>query len=217
MSRRKQEIERAVAHLTTRDPRLAVVITAVGPYALRLQRDRFSMLVRSIISQQISTAAARSILTRLEQLTAPGKPSPEALARLSDAQLRSAGISPQKIAYLRDLTDKALRGEVALARIGRKSNDDIIAELTAVKGIGVWTAQMFLIFSLGRLDVFPHADLGVRAAIRHMHGLRELPDRRTCEAVGQQWQPYASVASWYCWRSLDLRRQPQIGPQGESV
>jgi len=217
MSRRKEEIERAIAHLTASDPRLGAVIAAVGPYGLRLERDRFYMLVRSIISQQISTAAARSIRTRLEQLTAPAKPTAEALARLSDEQLRSAGISPQKLGYIRDLTDKSLNGQLRLSQIGRKANDDIIAELIAVKGIGVWTAQMFLIFSLGRLDVFPHADLGVRAAIRHMHGLEELPDRRACEAVGRLWQPYASVASWYCWRSLDLRRRAEISPEGYPV
>lgn len=215
MPKLRAEIHSAIKHLKAADPALASVIEAVGPYTLRLQRDRFSMLVRSIISQQISTGAARSILARLEALTAPERPSPPGLERLSDDELRSAGISPQKIGYLRDLTEKVVGGQVNLARIGRKTDAEIIAELTQVRGIGVWTAQMFLIFSLGRLDVFPYDDLGVRVAIRDMHGLPELPTRKACEPVAERWKPYASVASWYCWRNIDLKRALKAAGKGQ--
>ena len=206
MAKIRAEIHNAIQHLTAADQALAAVIEAVGPYTLRPQKDRFWALVRSIVSQQISTVAARSILARLESLTAPERPSPPGLQRLSDQELRSAGISPQKTGYLRDLTRKVVDGQVNLAKIARKTDTEIIAELVQVKGIGVWTAQMFLIFSLGRLDVFPYDDLGVRVAIRDMHGMPELPGRKACEAVAERWKPYASVASWYCWRNIDLKR-----------
>jgi DNA-3-methyladenine glycosylase II len=163
------------------------------------------MLVRSILSQQLSTGAARTIRGRLEAILPPGGLTPENLATISHSEMRSAGVSNQKAEFLADLTDAALTGRIRLAKIGRKSDDDVIAELTQVHGIGRWTAQMFLIFSLGRLDVFPFDDLGVRAAIRNLHGLQDLPDRPTGEAVAAKWRPYASVASWYCWRSIDLR------------
>jgi DNA-3-methyladenine glycosylase II len=120
--------------------------------------------------------------------------------------LRSAGLSPQKASYVADLAAKVNAGTVDLRRIGRLSDERIIDRLTQVKGIGHWTAQMFLIFALGRLDVFPHDDLGVKTAIRNRYGLSELPDKPTALAIAAPWRPYASVASWYCWRTLDLER-----------
>lgn len=188
------------------DAAMARLIDAVGPYRLRPERDRFGMLVRSILSQQISTGAARSIRAKLDALLAPDVVRAESLARASDDALRACGISPQKIGYLRSLVEKVDSGAVRLARIGRKPNEAIVTELVQVKGIGVWTAQMFLIFALGRLDVFPHGDLGVRVAIRDLYGLAALPTQAEGEAIARLWQPYASVASWYCWRSLDLRK-----------
>jgi DNA-3-methyladenine glycosylase II len=163
------------------------------------------MLVRSILSQQLSTGAARTIRKRLEALISPGSVSPENLARLTHKQMRSAGVSGQKAEFLADLADAAITGRIQLARIGRKPDDEIIAELVQVRGIGRWTAQMFLIFALGRLDVFPDEDLGVRAAIRNLYGLSDLPDKATSNAIAQPWRPYASAASWYCWQSIDLR------------
>jgi len=162
------------------------------------------MLVRSIISQQISGKAAQSIRQRLEALVAPEKISPHNLAGLSVAELRSAGVSPQKASYLHDLAAKVDAGTVRLARVARMTDEEVIAELVQVKGIGVWTAQMCLMFSLGRLDVFPHDDLGIRAAIRNLYGLTDLPDRETSNEIARPWRPYATVASWYCWRSHEL-------------
>lgn len=215
----RKNIERGLAHLQAADPVLERVIRDVGPFTLRPHRNRFELLVRSIISQQISTAAARSIRAQLEALVAPEPISAESLGRLSLEELRAAGLSIQKAEYLHDLCASVSDGRVDLGRIARRRDDDVIAELVQVKGIGRWTAQMFLIFGLGRLDVFPHDDLGVRSAIRHLYGLDELPDRETSERIAQPWRPFASIASWYCWRSEDLRRAGTNGggPKGYPV
>jgi len=197
-------IRAALRHLRTADPVMREIIRRVGPFELRVQPDRFGSLVRSILAQQISGSAARSIRRRLEGAIAPSKLSPEAIARLHPDDLRAAGVSPQKAGYLRDLATKTLDGRVRLRTIGRLSDEEVIGQLTQVKGIGRWTAQMFLIFSLGRLDVFPHEDLGVRAAIRRFYGLRELPDKERSLRIAAPWSPYASVASWYCWRGCEL-------------
>lgn len=192
-------------HFRRRDPVMARVIDRVGPMTLRPQRDRFGMLVRSIIAQQISTAAARSIRQRLIDLIAPQKLRPEVIAAVSIERLRTAGLSPQKASYLHDLAAKVADGSVRLSRVGRMSDEDVIAELIQVKGIGVWTAQMFLIFSLGRLDVFAPDDLGIRTAIRNLYGLAELPTKQQCHEIGERWRPLATAGSWYCWRSLELK------------
>jgi DNA-3-methyladenine glycosylase II len=196
----------AILHLKTNDPVLARVIDDVGPFTLVPQRSGFKMLVRSILSQQISMAAARSIRERLERQVGTKRLTPERISRLTLDELRSVGVSPQKAGYLLDLAQKTIDGTVCFRTFARKSDDEIIAALTAVKGIGVWTAQMFLIFSAGRLDVFPHDDLGVRVAIKDLYGLRSLPDKTTSQRIAAPWRPYASVASWYCWRYLDRKR-----------
>ncbi|RPI88564.1 MAG: DNA-3-methyladenine glycosylase 2 family protein [Planctomycetaceae bacterium] len=199
------DVERAIIHLKRSDRVLGRVIDTVGPFALKLERNRFQMLVWSILSQQISGKAARSIRRRLVELIAPDRVSPENLATLSIGELRSAGVSPQKARYIHDLSAKVAEGTVRLPRVARMSDDEVIAELVQVKGIGVWTAQMFLMFSLGRLDVFPHDDLGIRTALRNLYGLKDLPDRTRSHELAAPWRPYATVASWYCWRSLDLK------------
>lgn len=201
MTLKQADIRKARRHLRASDPVMKAVIDAVGPFTLRLERDRFGMLVRSIISQQISTSAARSIRRRLQEL-APDM-NAETLAQFTMDQLRSVGLSPQKASYITDLAHKVNDGMVDLRQIGRRSDERIVEQLTQVRGIGRWTAQMFLIFSLGRLDVFPHDDLGVRTAIRKHYGLRDLPDKPTAVAIAASWRPYSTVASWYCWRSLD--------------
>jgi DNA-3-methyladenine glycosylase II len=182
------------------------MIDAVGPFTLRFQRDRFGLLVRSIISQQISTAAALSIRKRLIELAGPDGLTAENLARFSTDEFRSVGLSLQKASYVADLAAKVNDGTVNLRQIGRLSDERVVETLTRIKGIGRWTAQMFLIFSLGRPDVFPHADLGVRTANRDRYGLDDLPDKATSLAIAEPWRPYASVASWYYWRTLDLDR-----------
>jgi len=183
------------------------LIDRVGPFVLRPDRDRFRLLVRSILSQQISTNVARAIRARLEQLAGPAGLTPAALLQLSEADLRSVGLSTQKACYLHDLAQKTADRTVRLDRIGRMSDESVIAQLVQVKGIGRWTAQMFLIFGLGRWDVMPHDDLGVRMAIRDLYGFSDLPTKQQCLDVAVPWQPFRSVASWYCWRNLDLKRQ----------
>ncbi len=198
-----KEIEAARRHLRKVDEVMREIIHRVGPVKLRLERNRFAMLVRSIISQQISTSAARSIRRRLEELLSPGSITPADIARLKARQLRSVGLSGQKASYIQDLAGKVNSGELNLRQIGRLSDERVIEQLTRVRGIGHWTAQMFLMFSLGRTDVFPHGDLGIRSAIRQAYGLDELPDRRQSEEIAEPWHPHATIASWYLWRSLE--------------
>ena len=197
-------IQKARRHLRAADPVMKDIIAAVGPFSLGLARNRFGMLVRSIVSQQISGSAARSIFKRLRELVGPRGLTAANLARFTTDQLKSVGLSSQKAVYITDLAGKVNEEIVELRQIGRLSDERIVEQLIQVKGIGRWTAQMFLIFSLGRLDVFPHDDLGVRTAIRDRYGLADLPNKETALAIAEPWRPYATVASWYCWRSLDL-------------
>lgn len=212
MSFSPDQIKPALRHLRTVDPVLRKVIQQVGPFRLRLRRNRFESLVRSIISQQISGGAARSIQARLAALVAPAGLAARSVGALTPQQLRAAGVSPQKASYLLDLAAKVADGTVQLRRVSRLPDEQVIAELIQIKGVGVWTAQMFLMFSLGRLDVFPHDDLGIRSALRNLYGLPGLPDRCTSERIARPWRPYATVASWYCWRSLEL---PKAGASPE--
>lgn len=199
-----EQIATGLRHLRAADPVMGRLIDRVGPYQNRRERDRFRALVRSIISQQISGKAAASIFQRLVA-TLPGHClTPEVLAAMPAERLRQAGLSSQKATYLHDLAAKVTEDKVRLSRIGRLSDPAVIEELIQVKGIGVWTAQMFLIFSLGRLDVFPSDDLGVRVALKKNYGLTALPDRATSERIAAPWRPFATLASWYCWRSLEL-------------
>jgi DNA-3-methyladenine glycosylase II len=199
---RRDEWSLGVQHLSQVDRVLAKIIVVAAPFELKLPRNRFWTLVSSIVSQQLSTASARTIRTRLEQLLDGGLAA-EAILQQSEEKLRSIGLSKQKASYIQDLAAKVVAGDLDLSNMGRKSDEAIIAELTEVRGIGRWTAQMFLIFALGRLDVFPYDDLGVRAAIRNLYGLSDLPTRRQADEIALPWRPYASIASWYCWRSLE--------------
>lgn len=191
-------------HFRNVDPILSAVIDRVGPCRLKPNRNRFKTLVSSIISQQISTAAARTIKARLEAILPPGKMTPAALASLSVDQLRSVGISQQKAGYLLDLAEKCETGQVRLSQLGRLSDERVIDQLIQVKGIGRWSAQMFLMFSLVRLDVFPDGDLGIKNAVQKLYGFDQPPSSRELIAIAAPWSPYATIASWYCWRSLDL-------------
>jgi DNA-3-methyladenine glycosylase II len=201
-----QEIRRAMRHIQTADPIMRELMKKAGPFTLKPRRDRFRTLVGSIISQQISAKAAVSIHSRLKERVAPERISPESLLRLNPDDLRKVGISPQKARYLLDLAGKVAERSLRLDKLSRLTDEKVIEALIQVKGIGVWTAQMFLIFSLGRLDVFPHDDLGVRVALRNLYDLADLPDKHVSHRIATPWRPYASIATWYCWRSLDLER-----------
>jgi DNA-3-methyladenine glycosylase II len=204
------EIKAALRHLKKVDPIMGNLIDLAGPFTLKLDRNRFAMLVRSILSQQISTKAARSIRQRLDALLRPNPLTASAIDQVTDDDLRSVGLSRQKISYLRDLSGRVLDGRLRLERIGRLSDDDAIEHLIQVKGIGRWTAQMFLIFSLGRLDVFPHDDLIVRSSIKELYDLEELPNKQQSHAIAAAWKPFSSIASWYCWRLIDVKNDPNF-------
>jgi DNA-3-methyladenine glycosylase II len=181
------------------------VVQQVGPCTMTLRRGRFGMLARSILFQQISGHAANAIQRKLLTRLPDGKLSAAGLAALSDEQYRASGVSGQKTKYLRSLAELTLDRKVKLTGLAKWTDQEIIGELVQIKGVGVWTAQMFLMFSLGRPDVLPWDDLGVRSAIRKLYRLEELPKRDECERIAAPWRPYASVASWYCWRSLEVR------------
>ena len=192
--------------LMRRDPVLAAIIKRHGRCALGEVRDRFdhfSMLVRAIVFQQLSTKAATTIHNRLLESVPGGKPDPSLLAALTDEQFRTAGISRQKALYLRDLCEKVGSGAVPLQHVDGMSDEDVITALTQVKGIGRWTAEMFLIFRLQRPDVLPVNDLGIINAIQRAYRLRKKPTPARMLKLGEAWRPYRSIASWYLWRSLD--------------
>jgi len=204
-----QHIKAARLHLQKNDPVMKKLIKRVGPFTGKTTRHRFSTLVKSIVSQQISTSAARTIHGRLNELVngqaqTNFKIEPEDLVGFSIEELREAGISKQKGTYLLDLATKVNDEVIDLAGIHRLEDEDAIDVLTEVKGIGRWTAQMFLMFCLGRMDILPVDDLGIKNAIKNAYELEELPDKKTIEDTAQPWRPYASVASWYLWRSTEL-------------
>lgn len=197
------EHEHIERHFTTADPIIADAIERFGPFQIRLERSPFRMLVRSIISQQLSTKAARSIRQRLEGLVKPRRLTAENLASLTASELRSVGLSGQKTEFLIGLARGVLDGTIKLRGLNRLSDEEVIERLVRIRGVGVWTAQMFLIFSLGRLDVFPKDDFGVRNGIRRLYDLNDHPSVEEAVEIAASWSPFASVASWYCWRILD--------------
>jgi DNA-3-methyladenine glycosylase II len=189
-----------------KDPVLAAIIRRCGRCELGASRDHFDhfqMLVRSIVFQQLSTKAATTIHGRLVALMPDAHLSAAALGALTEAQLRSVGISRQKASYLRDLCARVESGEVALDALDAMTDEEIVTSLTRVKGIGRWTAEMFLIFRLLRPDVLPVGDLGIVTAVKKAYGLRKTPTPDRVRRIGEAWRPYRSIASWYLWRSLD--------------
>ncbi len=198
-------LRKAVNHLRRVDPVMAGVIQAVGPcrFKTRAELTHFEAVARSIIYQQLSGKAAATIYGRFEALFEGERPQAAALVALGDAPLRGAGISRQKMGYLRDLAERAHAGAIPIDTLHELGDDEIIGHLTSVKGVGVWTAQMFLMFKLGRADVLPDLDLGIRKGIQQAYRLRKLPDPKRVQAIGAKWAPYRTIASWYLWRSID--------------
>ncbi len=192
---------KARRHLSRRDPVLKGLIAAVGPCTMRHEPDGFAALASSIVSQQISTKAAASIHARLLQTLGDAGLRPANVLARSDEELRGAGLSASKVRSLRDLAEKVQSGAVPLRRLPKMPDEEVIEALLPVRGIGRWTAQMFLIFSLGRPDVLPVDDLGLRAGVQQVYGLGALPDRAALTEMAEPWRPYRSVATWYFWRS----------------
>src|SRR5712691_6979989 len=203
--KRRVSYAEAADILATRDPVLADLIAAAGPIRIsRRTATHFAALVEAIVYQQLAGAAARAIHGRLVAAL-NGEIEPEALLALSDETLRAVGLSANKARSLRDLATKALDGTVVLSprRLARRSDEDVIAALSTVRGIGPWTAQMFLMFSLRRLDVWPVGDFGVRQG----YGLAwkiPMPTARELEPLGEPYRPYRTVVAWYCWRAVEL-------------
>ncbi|TFH41221.1 MAG: DNA-3-methyladenine glycosylase 2 family protein [Lysobacterales bacterium] len=200
----KYDPDVAIAQLSAVDAKLSRLIERVGPFAMptRETMSPFQMLLHSIVYQQITGKAAASIHARLVALFPGSRPGPRRMQKLSDEALRAAGMSRPKVRAARELADKALDGTVPTLRELERMNDDaIIARLTQVRGIGQWSAEMMLIFQLGRPDVLPVTDLGVRKGFQLSHGGRELPEPKKLLRYGERWRPYRSVASWYLWRA----------------
>ena len=196
---------RARRHLSRRDPVIRDLMRAHGKCGLADAQhgDPFGALMKAIVSQQLSTKAADTIFKRLIALF-DGVPAPPALDALTDAQLRGVGLSGQKLRYMRDLGLKVQDGSLPLRALDAMTDEDVIAALTQVKGIGRWTAEMFLMFRLHRPDVLPVDDLGIVKAVQKAYGLRKTPSPDRLQEIGESWRPYRSVACWYLWRSLNV-------------
>ena len=198
------ELEKGTKLLSRRDPAIRVLAKKHGLPEIRPHGGYFATLVRSIIFQQISGAAGESIMKKT-LVVLGGMLDPTIITQVPDEPLRGAGLSPQKLGYLRSLCQHVLDGRLELPRLPKLSDEEVIRELTDVKGIGVWTAHMFLMFSLGRLDVLPTGDLGVRRGVQHAYALDTMPTPKQVEAIVQEknWAPYRSIGSWYMWRVVD--------------
>lgn len=197
-------MRKALNHLKKCDPILCGIIERVGPFRMEYGPAEFSSLAEAIVYQQLNGKAAATIFRRFAELA--GDPlTPAGILNLSDEQLRGVGLSKQKSAYLKDLAAKTASGQLDFARLPELPDEEVIEHLTQVKGIGVWTAHMFLIFSLRRLNVLPTGDYGVQMAVKKHYRKRKLPKPKDMEKIARAWEPYRSVACWYMWRSLDIK------------
>jgi len=205
----QQQLDRAAGYLAKNDLKLAPVIKASGHCSIKPHTDHYGELVGSIVGQQLSSVAAGTIWRRVLDLFDGRMPAPEQLIKIDDQKLRDVGLSWAKVRYVKDLAQHILDGRLDLDHIATMPNEQIIEQLTAVKGLGVWSAHMFMIFGLGRLDILPVGDLGVRKAVMNLYGLKEMPDpaQMVTIATKNKWHPYESVAAWYCWQSLDNNPQ----------
>jgi len=195
-------MELAILHLQNSDPVMAKIIKRVGPCQFTIREPTFETLARSITFQQLSGKAAGTIFGRLRKavgrrFTATG------FLKLTPEQLRACGLSRQKIASLTDLAERVARREIKFHKLALLADEEIISQLSQVRGVGVWTVQMFLIFALQRPNIMPLADLGIRNAVRKAYGLPELPKPADLARISEKWHPYCSIASWYLWRSLE--------------
>ncbi len=191
---------------------MAAIIQRVGPYAMEYSEPTFETLVRSIVYQQLSGRVASVIFGRLHAAAGEEQLTPAGIMKLRPEKMRKQGLSAQKTLYIRELAKHTRRGSIVFENLHASQDTDVIEHLTRVKGIGVWTAQMFLMFALRRPDVLPVADLAIRAAMKKAYNLDDLPKPEEMEKIAASWKPYSSVACWYLWRSLDSIAAPK--PQG---
>ena len=196
-------MKRAINHLKAADPVLAAIIERAGPFKIQYREPVFQTLVRSIVYQQLNGKAALTIFNRLMDAAKSDPLTPAAILKLRPARMRAIGLSKQKLTYIRELARMTQRGEVDFELCAKLDDASVIEHLTRVKGVGVWTVHMFLIFALRRTDVLPTGDFGVRAAMKKAYALPEMPKPAEMEKIAAAWKPYCSVATWYLWRSLD--------------
>ncbi|HSW49542.1 MAG TPA: DNA-3-methyladenine glycosylase [Bryobacteraceae bacterium] len=196
-------MRKALEALSRADPVMGELIEQVGSYKIRYREPDFETLAKTIVFQQLSGKVAATIFERLAAAAGNGKLTPEAALKLTPAKLRALGLSRQKIAYIRDIARHSRSGAVDFAALRKLTDEEVIQALTSLKGVGVWTAQMFLMFALRRKDVLPIGDLGIRAAVKKVYGLEEMPSPSAVGELGEKWRPYRTVASWYLWRSLE--------------
>jgi DNA-3-methyladenine glycosylase II len=195
---------KAILHLKGSDPVLAKIIDRIGPCKMECGEPTFHSLAEAILYQQLNGKAAVTIFNRFTALA--GDPlTPEGILKLTDAQMREVGLSRQKTSYLRDLSEKTKAGLLEFERMPEMSEEDVIAHLTQVKGVGVWTAHMFLMFTLRRPDILPTGDYGVQAAIKKHYKKRKWPKPDVMIKIAKPWAPYRSIACWYLWKSLDIK------------
>jgi DNA-3-methyladenine glycosylase II len=196
-------MRKALECLRCADPVMAGLIEKVGAYRIRYLEPDFETLAKSIVYQQLSGKAAATIFARLLAAAGNGKLSPEAVLKMRPEKLRALGLSRQKIAYIRDIAQHTCSGAVDFDSLRALPDDEVIRVLTELKGVGMWTAHMFMMFALRRRDVLPVGDLGIRAAIKKAYGLESVPTPAEVLTVGEKWRPYRTIASWYLWRSLE--------------
>ncbi len=195
-------MRKALTHLKKSDPRMRDLIRRVGAYTIEYAPADFATLVRCIIYQQLSGKVAVTIFRRLEELLDASGMTPEAVLALPPEPMRELGLSRQKIRYVRELATACVAGTFRPEELAGLPDEKVMQKMTRLTGVGPWTVHMYLIFALRRPDVLPSGDLGIRAAVRNVYGLDKLPAPAEVERIGKPWRPYASVASWYLWRSL---------------
>jgi DNA-3-methyladenine glycosylase II len=191
----------AEAHLSRVDPVMREIISRVGGCTLSRRKGHFAALCHAIINQQISMMAARTIWGRFRDLFPGRRPNPASALKLPDEALRGAGLSRQKVVYIRSLAEHFNNGAVPVRKLAKMSDEEVVQALILVKGIGRWTAEMFLIFVLNRTDLLPVDDLGLCNQARRAYGLKKYPDAKTMMKLAERWRPYRSIATWYLWRS----------------
>jgi DNA-3-methyladenine glycosylase II len=199
-------MKKAISHLKKSDTVLAGIIERAGAYKIRYSEPGFQTLVRSIVSQQLNGRAADTIFGRLQAAAKADPMTPESILKLRPARMRSLGLSGQKMTYIRELARMTRSGEVNFEQCAALEDGAVVEHLTRVKGVGVWTVHMFLMFALRRHDVLPTGDFGIRMAMKKAYGLEEMPKPAEMEKIAARWRPYSSVACWYLWRSLEKKK-----------
>jgi DNA-3-methyladenine glycosylase II len=195
-------------HIQNHDPVLGSIVRKIGPVDFEIDDGHYEALVGAIIYQQLAGAAARAILDRFKKIYGGKIPDPRQYLSTDEKKLRASGLSPQKISYIHDLCERIVKGSFDLQGLGHLSDEEAVERLDEIRGVGRWTAEMFLLFVLGRNDVLPVDDLGVQKAVKRIYHLRKLPSKKKFEQLAKNWHPYCSIATLYLWRSGETNEKP---------